>query len=137
MFDFITKLDVTPVDGSTDYWTLNNDLLLYIDGPYYVIVPEGFDTDFASVPRLLWTIIPKWGTYGKAAVVHDFMYRHKQLPRDKADLIFHDCMIYNGVPAWKAKLMYLAVRAFGGFSYGKIVTPGLKVDMNLPSKYLE
>lgn len=33
-------------------------------------------TDFASVPRVLWAIIPPTGFYGKAAVIHDFLYRY-------------------------------------------------------------
>lgn len=41
-----------------------------------VFVPIGFVTDFASIPRILWNILPPTGgTYGKAAIIHDYMYR--------------------------------------------------------------
>jgi len=43
----------------------------------YVEPGVGFVTDFASIPRPLWWLLPKWGKYGKAAVIHDYLYRHK------------------------------------------------------------
>jgi hypothetical protein len=39
-----------------------------------VVVPEGFVTDFASIPRLFWSIAPPYGWYAEAAVVHDLLY---------------------------------------------------------------
>lgn len=39
-----------------------------------VHIPKGFITDFASVPRIFWNIMPPNDKYGKAAVVHDFLY---------------------------------------------------------------
>ncbi len=32
-------------------------------------VRRGFMTDFASIPRLFWIALPKWGKYGNAAVI--------------------------------------------------------------------
>ena len=40
-----------------------------------------FMTDFASIPRPLWSILPQWGRYGNAAVVHDFGYWTQTRPR--------------------------------------------------------
>lgn len=28
-------------------------------------VPAGFETDFASVPRLFWRVVPPWGRYSR------------------------------------------------------------------------
>lgn len=39
-------------------------------------VPPGFVTDFASVPRLLWTLFPQSGRWDAAAVVHDCLITH-------------------------------------------------------------
>ncbi|MCK4806300.1 MAG: DUF1353 domain-containing protein [Candidatus Aegiribacteria sp.] len=39
-----------------------------------VRVRTGFMTDFASIPRLLWIFLPRWGKYGNAAVIHDWLY---------------------------------------------------------------
>lgn len=76
-------------------------------------VPEGFTTDFASVPRLLWRLVPPWGPYSPAAVVHDYLYRTGTGTRPAADAVFLSLMKRLGVPAWKRYAMYAAVRAFG------------------------
>lgn len=36
--------------------------------------PIGQITDFASIPRILWSWLPPTGWYGKAAVLHDELY---------------------------------------------------------------
>lgn len=47
---------------------------------WLIEAPAGFVTDFASIPRLLWTLIPPRGRYNRAAIIHDFLYQHA--PRD-------------------------------------------------------
>lgn len=83
-----------------------------------IIIPSGFITDFASVPRIFWRVIPPWGRYSPAAVVHDYLYRNKILKRKTADGIFYKLMIKSGVPRIEATAMYWAVRMFGWKSYG-------------------
>jgi len=39
-----------------------------------ITIPKGMSTDFASVPRLLWAILPPDGQYTAATIVHDFLY---------------------------------------------------------------
>lgn len=39
----------------------------------WVDVPIGYLTDGASVPRVFWSLIPPWGAYGQAAVLHDWL----------------------------------------------------------------
>jgi hypothetical protein len=39
-----------------------------------ITIPAGFVTDFASIPRFLWSIYPPTGRYQEAAVVHDWLY---------------------------------------------------------------
>src|SRR5438046_8797712 len=46
-----------------------------------VDVAIGFQTDFATVPRPLWIVLPKWGRYGNAAVLHDWLYWKQDRPR--------------------------------------------------------
>lgn len=84
-----------------------------------ITVPEAFMTDFASIPRLFWTILPPWGKYSPAAVVHDFLYWSKMVRRKEADQVFLILMQRLGVATWKRRIMYRAVRIFGGFRYGK------------------
>lgn len=39
-------------------------------------VPAGFVTDFASIPRVLWALIPPTGRWSKASVIHDVLYQY-------------------------------------------------------------
>jgi hypothetical protein len=43
------------------------------------IVPAGFETDGASVPRPLWWLYPPFGgEYDRAAIIHDYLYTHAE-----------------------------------------------------------
>jgi|SRR6185436_3141172 len=81
-------------------------------------VPAGFITDFASVPRFLWWLLPPNGRYGKAAVIHDYLYRtYGAGSKIVADAIFYEAMKALGVSPVVRGLMYLGVHFFGGSSY--------------------
>ena len=76
-------------------------------------VPNGFMTDFASVPRPLWVFLPRWGKYGNAAVIHDYCYWTQTRSRKESDRIFQEAMVVLGVSAFTRFLMYWAVRLCG------------------------
>ena len=81
-------------------------------------VPAGFETDFASVPRLLWPLLPPTGSYGKAAVLHDYLYATQQIAgqpisRSRADEVFLEAMKVLGVRPLKRLLVYWGVRVGG------------------------
>lgn len=84
-----------------------------------VVVPGRFVTDFASIPRFFWRILPPVGDgdgagYGPAAVVHDYLYKYPEgRSRGEVDRVFYDAMVDLGVSAWRRRLIHLAVRAFG------------------------
>ena len=78
-----------------------------------ITVPRGFVTDFASVPRLFWSIFPPIGRYGYAALFHDYVYWQQIGTRNEADLVFRDTMDELEVPAWKRAVLFWAVRLFG------------------------
>jgi uncharacterized protein DUF1353 len=80
-------------------------------------VPEGFVTDFASIPRLLWPLLPKWGDYGWAAVLHDYLYWEQSLCREDSDAILLEAMMRSSVPPWRRQLIYRAVRLFGCWAW--------------------
>ena len=82
-----------------------------------VNVDIGFMTDFASVPRPLWAIIPRWGKYGNAAVIHDYLYWEQKRTRKQADDIFREAMGVLGVSGFTSWLMYWAVKLFGGLAW--------------------
>ncbi len=82
-----------------------------------IAVPVGFQTDFASIPRPFWIVLPKWGTYGNASVIHDWLYWDQRRPRPAADAIFLGGMQVLGVIAPVRYTMYLAVRLFGWLAW--------------------
>jgi hypothetical protein len=85
-----------------------------------ITVPAGFVTDFASVPRFFHRIFPPTGddpfstaAYGKAAVIHDFLYAFNGVTRAEADRIFLSGMKDLGVSRITRWTLYLAVYCFG------------------------
>lgn len=85
--------------------------------PRVITVPVGTVTDLASVPRLLWSIFPPHGKWAKAAIIHDYLYSKRLVPRKEADRIFLEAMEVLGVPRLQSRLIYRAVRVFGGRWY--------------------
>jgi Protein of unknown function (DUF1353) len=77
------------------------------------IVPQGFVTDFASIPRGLWSALPPYERYGPAAIVHDYLYWTQRCTREQADMAFREAMRESGVPAWKREGIYEAVKVGG------------------------
>lgn len=96
------------------FWVVNETWEFYGH-----VVPRGFVTDLDSVPQVpvLYAMIKgraRWSALG-----HDFLYSGTTVDRKTADQFFHRGMLEEGVPAWIAKAMYLAVRTFGWRYYNK------------------
>ena len=103
-----------------DFWVVKKEFRYYIDGDSnkLVIVPRGFLTDGATVPRLFWGLIPPWGRYGQAVVLHDYLceflgyWENGQwvtITRKDADRIFDQAMVDLGVSSTLRRTMYMAV----------------------------
>jgi hypothetical protein len=97
---------------------LLRSFLVRVKDGQIIEVPQGFVTDFASVPRIFWRIIPPWGEYSPAAVVHDWLYTKAKCKRKEADDIFLELMERLGVPVIVRTAMYWAVRIGGGIVWG-------------------
>lgn len=78
-------------------------------------VPEGFETDGASIPRFLWSTIgsPFMPQFIEAAVLHDYLYKTGHATRAEADELFYLMLRQDGVSWVRAHVMWMAVRAFG------------------------
>ena len=79
-------------------------------------VAAGFETDFASVPRIFWSVVPRYGRYTRAAILHDYLVeeaRHGRFNRCDADGIFRRSMRELGVPFITRWIMWAAVRLGG------------------------
>ncbi len=119
MSSFTNVLIVSPLaDGKS--WVIMRDFGYDVgaEGSNDTVnVEPGFVTDFASVPRVLWWAFPKWGLYGNAAVIHDWLYWEKNRSREEADRIMLEAMEVLHVPRYKQILIYHAVRMFGGWAW--------------------
>ena len=91
---------------------LVNDVPVLINGQPHVI-PAGFITDGASVPRGLWNLFPPFGKYNKASLLHDYLYQFGTMTRAQADWCFLEAMKVLGVGFLTRWAMYLSVRAGG------------------------
>lgn len=79
-------------------------------------VPAQYRTDFASVPRIFWRILPPHGPYVPAAVVHDWLCDlagRSGIDSPTTHKVFLEAMEVLQVPAWKRAIMYRAVKWFG------------------------
>ena len=87
------------------------------DGLPTVVVPRGFVTDLASVPRVFFSLFRPDGTYAAAAVVHDYLYWAQPVPRVIADRIFLEAMIDLRVSPVQRRVLFEAVAEFGEGSW--------------------
>jgi hypothetical protein len=78
-----------------------------------VTVPPGFQTDFASIPRVFQNVITKLGPHIEAAVVHDYLCVTKPWTSEVAADIFYAGMLAGGTPKRTAWIMWKAV-CWGG-----------------------
>ena len=95
---------------------------------YECVVPIGFLTDFASVPRVPFAYMLFGGKYNKTGTLHDALYSnfHKieiahatsrelmPITRLLADNILYRSLIDEGASRFTAWSMYQGVKVFGG-----------------------
>jgi Protein of unknown function (DUF1353) len=120
MSKFLSPLRVEEVeDNSNDgrgTWSLLDDLVYQSDvAGRAITAPKGMLTDFASVPRFPPIAFALCGDIGHpASVIHDSCYIAQTMPRAIADAVLMEALVVCGVPAWKARMMWAAVRIAGG-----------------------
>jgi hypothetical protein len=108
-----------------DVWNVASQFTYYTDvlhERHWVEIPLGFLTDGASVPRLFWNLLPPWGQYGNAAIVHDYLCENLKLTdasgetvdidRTTADQILNEAMKVLETSTIKRILIYGAVRCY-------------------------
>lgn len=89
-----------------------------------IVVPAGFVTDFASIPRAaLWYVDDDDPCILFGSVIHDYLYtRHGDLglgtrvifTREQADQVLREAMLVCGARKAQAAVVYAAVRLGGG-----------------------
>lgn len=96
--------------NDTDWQTLYD--LTVVSGGTTFTVKSPQDTDFASVPRVFVWLLPRYGRYTKAAILHDHLCRvpDDPRPRSEADRIFREAMRELEVAFLRRWIMWAAVR---------------------------
>jgi hypothetical protein len=113
---FRSELVVSPFGDGT-FWYLRAPLRWFGLKGREIMVPSGFVTDFASVPRPIWWLFPRWAKYGNASVVHDWLYWTQPFDRQAADRAIFEGMRDMKVDPRSAKTIFLALRAFGWIAW--------------------
>lgn len=121
MANFLTDLKVSPLEDGL-HWKVDDPFDYHVgslSSTLIIDVPVGFVTDFASIPRFLWWLWPPWGTYGKAALIHDRLYQDGMFSRATSDSILLEAMGVSGVGVVTRWLIYLGVRLGGGSAWAQ------------------
>jgi len=104
------------------HWSSNSEPARFAP----VTAPRGFVTDFASVPRVFWSIFRPDGNYAYAAAIHDYLYWQQDRPKKEADLIFRSVMDDLNITDSQKTILYEAVNKFGNSAWTE--------DANLKAK---
>jgi len=120
---FKSKLKIEAVERE-DFYILTSHLSYITNIGDKIIVPKGFKTNFASVPRLAKFYIDDDDWQIRApSVVHDYLYSAESAKlgfnRQQADGILFEAMVGLGMRKTKALLIYYTLRLFGGSNYEK------------------
>ena len=111
MFEPFPRLEY--IDGIL--WRLAGKLIYRRSPMWYYEVPDGFITDFASIPWLArWLVGSPAGEgpgkqYAWPAVLHDDNTRHHHLSFRSGNGLFHEAMGICDVDPWRREVMYWAV----------------------------
>jgi hypothetical protein len=105
--------------GDNKFWIVLEDMRYVIGSTQdQIIVPKGFVTDFASIPRELWSLgLSPHGRYSRAAIVHDYLYWSQGCSREQADRLLLLAMKESSVGTFDQVLVYQGVNVGGKSSW--------------------
>jgi len=112
MGKFLDPVDLEALQDG-DHWKTLDEIVYITDSNERIEVPVGFITDLASVPRVFWSILPPFGRYDGAAIVHDYLYSIQIFTRSRSDAILLEAMKSEGVGWLTRWTIYLGVRVGG------------------------
>lgn len=82
-----------------------------------ITIPKGTESDGASTPKILWSIIPPFGPYWKECLLHDYCYRYTTYSKRDSDDILLEAMEIAKISWLTRKTIYWGVRMFGQYSF--------------------
>lgn len=131
-------------NGKKPLYQVVEDFEVKISSGKKITIPEGFITDFASVPRFLWPIFPplKGNRADVAFIVHDYAYSYgyfisgiNKMPISRREADYEMYYLQRtpylikgslyGDSKWRAFFMWAAVRMFGA---GHWIHGGIRVN---------
>lgn len=100
--------------------------------PYYgnissrkeIIVPSGYTTDGASIPKIFWWLLSPFENYFKCCVLHDYLcdlFHLNLLERKTCDLIFLEAMSEIDIKPSTKWALYFFVRSYGTLRYNALM----------------
>ena len=89
------------------------------EGVGLITIPEGFVTDFASVPRLPFMFWFLGDRADYAALLHDYLYATAKFSRAKCDALFRHVAEWEGVGFLSRWSMWAGIRLGGWVAYGE------------------
>jgi hypothetical protein len=117
MYKFIYK------DGvKADCFLIVEPVIYPLTNGKVITIPQGLETDFASIPRLFWVIYPPHlKQYRIPAIVHDYLYMEQKtiVSRAFADMEFRRLLLREGVSKFTAYLFWGLIRIFGNKRWTK------------------
>lgn len=139
--------------ATPDTWYLEHELIYYGKDDT-IVVPAGYETDFASVPRIITWMVPKYGKYTMAAILHDYLcdamnsrgyaeIRSKPSSTSRefdvissrdVDGLFRRIMREQGVPVLQRWIMWAGVRVGALLNHKR--RPGVLRDLPLTALIL-
>jgi len=111
-----------------DQFILLDDLEVELPDQRWIIIPKGFVSDGASIPPLLWSILPFFDNRIEIVwVLHDYLYIHWEKtqiittnPRLYADKVMYTMSKqYDPAKLFRHKLYYMGVRLGGKANWEK------------------
>ena len=121
MSEFKTDLDARLKDDDC-VWVIDSPLVYVSNILGSITVKAGFETDFASVPRIPLFYSLFGDRAHREAVIHDYLYRTDCVPPasfSEANSVFLEAMECRG-KSWYVRFpMYWGVCIGGSFSYHK------------------
>lgn len=122
---FLSDLDVSLLSTTPKRWRIDSPLVFFseiIGGK--ITVPVGFNTDFATVPRvpIIYLLYAHRGM--KAAAVHDYLYFYKLYDRSTCDAVFREALAADGEGCFVSWAMWSGVRLLGWHYYTREATNG-------------
>ncbi|HEX8593859.1 MAG TPA: DUF1353 domain-containing protein [Pseudomonas sp.] len=130
--------DVRPF-GDAQFWMTTQPVVYSIGSTAdRIVIPRGFVTDFASIPKPLWTLgLTPYGQYSRAALIHDYLYWAQGCSRAQSDRLLLIAMKESKVGGFDEFAVYNGVHLGGTHSWqGNAKERASGLPRVIPRKYL-